>query len=343
LEFVVEDVSRFYVQVVRERMWEERDSASKRAAYATVFRVLDEVTALLAPYAPMLAEELYGVLHGEEGLDTVHMRDWPEPDDGLRDPELETDVEYLRAVEAGGRNARDQAGRGLRWPVQRVVVAAGDEGVAGAVERHRDLLAERLNAREVELVRPDERWGELSYSAEADMSLLGPAFGAEARAVMEALNAVEIDEPSLDELRAAVAEELGREVGIDPEMVEFVTATPEDVAAATVERGGEEFGAVYVDASLNEDVESEGYAREVIRRVQELRNELDLELDQRVRLQYEVDDDRVAELVARHEDLLKSEVRAAELGPVEDGTRREYDLDGVGLTVVVEPLATGAA
>ncbi|PSQ60379.1 isoleucine--tRNA ligase [Halobacteriales archaeon SW_7_71_33] len=348
LEFVVEDVSRFYVQAVRERMWAEEATASKRAAYATTFRVLDEVTSLLAPFTPLLAERLYGVLHGDEALPTVHMRDWPEPDDYRRDRTLESDVRLLRAVEAGGRNARDQAGRGLRWPVRRVVVAAGDDDLAEAVDRHRSLVADRLNAREVELVRPDEQWSELRYSAEADMSLLGPAFGARAPEVMEALNAVEIDEPSLAALRRAVDERLDESVSLEAEMVEFVTRTPDDVAAAAVDLAGEDRGAVYVDASVNEDVESEGYAREVIRRAQEMRADLELDVDQEVRMAYAVDDERVGDLVARHDDLIEREVRAVDLatgaGAVEafddgDGTRRErYEVEGVTVRVAVSPL-----
>jgi len=65
----------------------------------------------------------------------------------------------------------------LRWPVPRVVVAADDQRVVAAVERHTELLEDRLNAREIELVSPEERWEELQYSAEAIMSELGPAFG----------------------------------------------------------------------------------------------------------------------------------------------------------------------
>jgi isoleucyl-tRNA synthetase len=345
LSFVVEDVSRFYVQTVRERMWEEDDSASKRAAYATLYRVLDEVTALLAPYAPMLAEELYGVLVGDAGYETVHMRDWPTPEEDRRDPALEADVEVLRAVEAAGRNARDQAGRGLRWPVRRMVVAAGDEETADAVSRHRDLVAERLNAREVELVRPDEEWGELQYAAKADMSLLGPAVGGRANEVMEALNAAEVERPDLDAIETAVADRTGEPVELDPEMVEFVARTPEGVTAAPFDVDGDERGVVYVDATLTEGIEAEGYAREVIRRVQELRNDLDLDIDASIRLEMTVHDDRVADLVADHEDLIERETRAAETGPVDDdvGAREEFEVHGVSVTVVVAPLLADSA
>ncbi|MFQ3318977.1 MAG: isoleucyl-tRNA synthetase, partial [Natronomonas sp.] len=177
LGFIVEDVSRFYIQVVRERMWEEADSESKQAAYATLYHVLVETTKLLAPYAPFISEEIYGTLTGDAGHDTVHMCDWPTVDEGFHDPQLETDIEVVEAVEEAGSNARQQAERKLRWPVRRVVVAADDEAAAEAVDRHRDLLRDRLNAREIELVEPGAEWEELAYSARADMSVLGPAFG----------------------------------------------------------------------------------------------------------------------------------------------------------------------
>ncbi|MDQ2052985.1 class I tRNA ligase family protein, partial [Natronolimnohabitans sp. A-GB9] len=204
IDFVVEDVSRFYVQAVRERMWEEEDSASKTAAYATIYRVLRETVALLAPYAPFISEEIYGTLTGDAEYDTVHMCDWPTVEEFWVDEQLEDDVAFLRAIEEAGANARQQAGRKLRWPVPRVVVAADDDRVAEAVSRHTDLLADRLNAREIELVSAEDRWEELQYSAEADMSELGPAFGGRAGQVMNALNEARIDEPSLEALEAAV-------------------------------------------------------------------------------------------------------------------------------------------
>ncbi|WIV68313.1 isoleucine--tRNA ligase [Natrialbaceae archaeon AArc-T1-2] len=333
LEFVLEDVSRFYVQAVRERMWEEEDSASKEAAYATIYRVLREVVALLAPFAPFVSEEIYGTLTGEAEHPTVHMCDWPEREEYWTDEQLEDDVALLRAIEEAGANARQQAGRKLRWPVQRIVVAADDDRVVEAISRHEALLADRLNAREIELVEPGERWGELAYSAEADMSELGPAFGDRAGEVMNALNEARIEEPTLDSLEDAVDEEL------EEEMVSFVTETPADVAGAAFGLNGDDRGVVYVDASLTEDVESEGYAREVIRRVQEMRKELDLDVEERIALELEIDDDRVASLVDDREELIREEVRADEVGTVEDGHRKEWAVEGVTIELAIAPRA----
>ena len=333
LEFVVEDVSRYYIQVVRERMWETDDTASKRAAYATLVQVLEEVIALLAPYAPFVTEELYQRLTGGDGLTSVHMLDWPEPDQDHRDPDLEDAIEHVRDVEEAGSRARQEAGRKLRWPVPRVVVDAEDEAVLEAVSAHRDLLADRLNAREIELVEPGTDWAELAYTATADMSELGPAFGDQAHAVMEALNEARIPEPDLDALEAAVADALGEAVSLEPSMVEFEVAPPESVAGADVEGGR-----VYVDASLTRDVESEGYAREIIRRAQEMRKTLDLAMDARVRLEIVVYDERVGKLVAEHEALIAEEVRAAEIGDVEDGHRESWDVEGTQVELAIDPL-----
>jgi isoleucyl-tRNA synthetase len=340
LDFVVEDVSRFYVQVVRERMWEEADSPSKDAAYATLYRVLTETVALLAPYAPFVAEEIYGTLTGEAGHDTVHMCDWPTVDESWHDPDLEEEIEVVRAVEEAGSNARQQAERSLRWPVTRVVVAADDAAAAEAVDAQRALLRDRLNAREIELVDPDADWEELAYAAEADMSLLGPEFGEDAGRVMGALNDASVDEPTIEALETAVADATGIDADLTEEMVEFVTRTPEGVTGTAFDIDGEELGVVYVDTALTEDIESEGYAREVIRRVQEMRKDLDLDIEERIRVDLDIGDDRVADLVREREALIAEEVRADEFGTVEDGHREEWDVDGIEMTIAVEPLAT---
>jgi isoleucyl-tRNA synthetase len=337
LEFVVDDVSRFYVQAIRERVWAEEDSETKLAAYATVYEVLHEVVALLAPFAPFVADEMYGTLTGDSGFDTVHMRDWPTGDETWVDAELETDVEVLRAMEEAGANARQQADRKLRWPVTRVVVAPNDERTYDAVSRHEDLLAERLNARDVELVDPGEQWGELAYSARADMSELGPAFGDRASEVMQALNDARVDAKDLDALREVVDEP-----DLAESMVSFESETPDGVAGSTFAVEGDTRGVVYVDTTLTADIESEGYAREVIRRVQEMRKDLELDVDEQVRLSVDVADDRIADLVDEHRDLVAEETRGTFADDV-DGTTREWDVEGTTVTIAVEPVAEAEA
>jgi isoleucyl-tRNA synthetase len=261
------------------------------------------------------------------------MCDWPEVEETRREPALEDAIETIRAIEEAGSHARQRGERKLRWPVRRVVVAAEDDDVVRAVREHDDLLADRLNAREVVLVVPGERWPELRYSAVADMSLLGPAFGDSAGEVMEAMNEATVESRDLDELTDAVSEAFGEPVELTEEMVEFVEDLPADVEGA-----GFSGGTVYVDTTLTDDIESEGYAREVIRRVQEMRKEIDLDIEEAIRLDVLVFDERVAGLVAEHEDLIAEEVRAADLGEVEDGHAEEWDVEGVRMRLAIESL-----
>jgi isoleucyl-tRNA synthetase len=328
LSFVTDDVSRYYVKAIRERMWEEEDSASKRGAYATLSVVLDETVRLLAPYTPYLAERMYQRLDGS--ATTVHQRAWPDVDESLRDPDLEANVAVLRRVEEAAANARQQAGRKLRWPVPRVVVESDDGPVRAAVEDLSDLLADRVNTRSVAVV---EEFGDLVERAEARMDVVGPEFGAEAQAVMHAVEGATREELSEDGTLAVVVD--GDEYELAEEMVRFVAEPPEGVAAAEFEGG-----AVYVDTSLSEDIEAEGYARDVVRRVQEMRKRLGLDVDERIRTSIDVGDERVAGLVDRHRDLIAEETRTAEyVDPGEvDGLVEEWDVEGVDVTIGIERL-----
>jgi len=333
LDFVTEDVSRFYVKAIRERMWEEADSAEKRGAYATLATVLDETIRLLAPVTPYLAEEMYQLLDGD--ATTVHQLSYPTVDDDWRDPALEADVAVLRAVEEAAANARQQGGRKLRWPVPRVIVETADDEVAASVRSLTDLLADRVNARAIEVV---ESFDELVERAEPEMGVVGPAFGADAQEVMTAVEGLRREELAADDFVVTVG---GEDYELTDKMVSFRAEPPENVASAdfdlTVD-GDRTGGTVYVDTSLTAEIEAEGYARDVVRRIQEMRKRLDLDVDERIRTRVDVDDDRVAGFVDDHRDLIAEETRTAEFDADADGLVEEWEVEGVGVTIGIERL-----
>ncbi len=341
LEFVTEDVSRFYVKATRERMWEDADSPRKRGAYATMATVLNEVTRLVAPFAPYLAERMYQHLDG--GATTVHALSYPEADEELRRPELESDVAVLRAAEEAAANARQQAERKLRWPVTEVVVESPDPDVRAAVERHAALFGDRVNSRTVSVT---DSYGELVDVADPQMAALGPAFGGDAEAVMEAVDGASRQSLTADGDTDQLAVEVDGETHeLTNEMVSFRTEAPEGLSGTRFTVGDAD-GNVYVDTTLTEDVESEGYARDVVRRVQEMRKELDLEVDEEIRLGVEVADDRVAGFVDDHANYVAEETRAAEfsLGTLADADlTEEWDVEGVAVTIGVARVAAQPA
>ena len=333
LDFVTEDVSRFYVKAIRERMWEEADSASKRGAYATLATVLDETIRLLAPVTPYLAEEMYQTLDGE--ATTVHQRSYPTVEDEYHDPALEVDVAVLRAVEEAAANARQQGGRKLRWPVPRVIVESTDDDVAASIRSLTDLLADRVNARSIDVV---DSFDDLIEVAEPEMGVIGPAFGGDAQEVMEAVEGVRREALAADEFVVTVD---GRAYELTDEMVSFRAEPPENVSSAGFDLTLDDdraSGTVYVDTSLTDDIESEGYARDVVRRIQEMRKRLDLDVEERIRTRVDVDDDRVAGFVDDHRDLIAEETRTAAFDADADGLVEEWDVEGVAVTIGIERL-----
>jgi isoleucyl-tRNA synthetase len=322
LEFLTEDVSRFYVQVVRPRMWDAEDSPSKNAAYATLYAVLEEATRMLAPFAPHLAERMYDNL-GD--VTTVHALDFPEPDESLRDETLETRMDVLRETEEAAANARQQAERKLRWPVRRVVVSTDDDAVRDALEALEPLFLDRVNAKSVEVL---DEYDELVEVAEPQMGAIGPEFGKDAEKVMKAVRG----EPR-ENVEDGVDVD-GETVTLDDEMVEYRDETPENVEAA-----GFDGGTVYVDVSLDDEIRAEGYARELVRRVQEMRKELDLDVEQRIRVSFEVEDDEVLELAMREKDYVLEEVRGDGIADeVDADLTQDWNIEGTDVTVGVEVL-----
>ncbi|MFB6091886.1 MAG: isoleucine--tRNA ligase [Haloquadratum sp.] len=328
LEFVTEDVSRFYVKAIRERMWEEEESASKRGAYATLATVLDETIRLLAPFTPYLAERMYQHLDGS--ATTVHALSYPAADEDLRDDDLERRMSVLRDVEEAAANARQQGGRKLRWPVQRVVVETEDDDVADAVESLSELLGDRVNARSIEVV---SAFDELVERARPEMDVIGPAFGADAQKVMEA-----VDGETREAIEGGVEVD-GETYELDEEMVSYEAEPPAHVAAAEFDGG-----TVYVDTSLTEEIEAEGYARDVIRRIQEMRKQLELDVDAEIDTYVDVADDRVADFVDRRRDEIAEETRTREFlagdEVAADSDRalvEEWEVEDVTVTIGIEP------
>jgi isoleucyl-tRNA synthetase len=282
---------------------------------------------MIAPVTPYLAERMYQHLDGT--ADTVHALGYPEVDADRHDPDLEEHMAVLRDVEEAAANARQQGGRKLRWPVSRVVVESDEPAVREAVESLSELLAERVNAREVSVV---ERFDELVERAEPRMSEIGPAFGGDSQTVMEA-----VEGATRDEVEAGVEAD-GETYELDDSMVEYRAEPPEGISGADFDTptGG---GSVYVDTTLTEELESEGYARDVVRRVQEMRKELELDVEEPIRTRLDVADDRVAGFVDDHRGFVAEETRTAEWIDGDDAAFdlvERWEVEGVDVTIGVK-------
>jgi len=332
LDFIVEDTSRYYIKVVRDRMWTDRDTKSKTAAYVTLHQILLESVILLAPFAPFIAEEIYQNLTKSEGNLTVHMCDFPSIDVNLKNEELEEEINIIRSFEETIARARQDAGRKLRWPILNVKINARNENLENILEKYKVLLGERVNSQNITLIKNEERGFEVKYSIVGNMNIIGPIFGKKTGKIIASLNEMSVDLRNTEEVSKILSESMGEEISITDEMVQFEEVFPKNITESTCE-----FGTVYIDIEITEDIESEGYAREIIRRVQEMRKEMRLTVDQEIVVKIDIPDKRILKLIMSRDPLIKKEVRCIRIEEgVGEKNMRDWIVEGIPMKIKVE-------
>lgn len=154
-DFILNDFSRWYIKIIRDRVWTEYKGADKQAAFYTMNKVVETANRLLAPFTPYFAEHVYqNNLKPLKiaKLDSVHMEDWPEVEEKKINPELEAQMSVVREIVESSAAARQEAKLKLRWPVGKVIVASEDKKSAEAVKNLNGLLMKMCNAKSVEYV-----------------------------------------------------------------------------------------------------------------------------------------------------------------------------------------------
>jgi isoleucyl-tRNA synthetase len=269
------------------------------------------------------------------------MSDWPEVEDALVDIELEKQMDTVRNMVEAASNARQKVKRKLRWPVRKIVVAPENEQVAQAVETLMSVLLEQTNSKEIMILGSDETWDELGLESVPQPKAIGPAFKGDAGKVIAAIGSADIVSmrDALEDSGEYELEIAGETVTITSGMVRFNETIPEHIASA--EFSG---GLVYVDAMLTREIESEGYAREVIRRLQDMRKELDLDVEERIKAIVLIKDERILDLVLDWEAHIADEVRtkllviSMDIEP-EGDLVKEWDVEGTGMKMSISKIS----
>jgi isoleucyl-tRNA synthetase len=317
----VDELSNWYVRLNRRRFWD-----ADPAALATLRHCLIELTKLLAPFTPFVADEIHANLTGDG--DSVHLADFPEPDPALEDPELERGVEAaMRAIELG-RAARAQAKVKNRQPLGKAVIVA-TEAERAEIERLAELVRAELNVKLLEFVSEE---GEIvSYAVKPNFKTLGPRFG---KAMPHVAAAVEALEPS----HVAEAIRGERRIGINVEGAEH-PLEPDDMILVMQPLPGYEVEAeagraVALALELDDELIREGLAREVVHAVQNARKWAGLDVSDRIRLT--LGGDRALLDAARaHQDYVAGETLAVAVA-YDGGAGPSAEIDGRKLMVEVE-------
>jgi isoleucyl-tRNA synthetase len=273
-------------------MWLEGESESKVFAYETIYYVMRRLMGLLAPFAPHLSEEIYKNLRCPEDPASVHMLDWFAGDTSLVDTELEAAMEAVRSFDDAVQNARQAGKRKLRWPVAEVILVTGSEQVAAAINRLNPVCMDRANARKVTVVMG--MWDRIRWQAAPVMKALGPGFGKNSPKVKALIEAADgtLLKAEIEAGRTVTLTDASGSYEVSAQHVTFAEKMPENVFSAPMQDA-----TVYVDVALTPELEAEGYAREVIRRIQEMRRQLDLAVEDFIAVEIMIHDARLYTLL----------------------------------------------
>ena len=308
----VERLSNWYVRLSRRRFWD-----GDPAALGTLRHCLLELARMLAPFIPFVTDEIHSNLSPQG--ESVHLADFPAPDPGRRDEQLEFGVEAALCAIELGRAARAAAKVKMRQPLAKaVIVATGGE--REEIERLGDVVRAELNVKELEFV--SEEADLVTYRIKPNYRTLGPRFG---KAMPQVAAAVE----ALDPDHAAAASRGERAVGINVDGHEHQLG-PEDLTLAMEPLEGYEVEAdagraVALSLELDDALRREGLAREIVHAVQNARREAGLEVTDRITLRLD-GDDLLLDAAREHEDYVAGETLAISV---------EYDV-GVGEPIVIE-------
>ncbi|RLA30746.1 MAG: isoleucine--tRNA ligase [Gammaproteobacteria bacterium] len=307
LESFVDQLSNWYVRRNRRRFWKSTDLEDKRSAYLTLYECLLVAHKLMAPFLPFLAENIYQNLVRNNDKDapvSVHMSTWPEADPARDDEQLLYDIGVVQKVVGLARGARSQSGVRTRQPLSRLLVRAPDDAAAKALEDHKDQVLEELNVKSIEFIARDA--GLVSYRIKPNLPRIGKQYG---KLVPQVKKALESADGAA--IAGAVArgdkfeiEVDGAQISLGAEDVLIETSSAEGYAC------GEDGGYLTaLDTTLTEDLIREGFARELIRTVQEARKQAGLEVSDRIILGVS-GTAAVAESLEQYRDYLMAETLA---------------------------------
>ena len=328
--FMIDDVSNWYVRRTRERFWAPEMDRSKQAVYRTLWEVLVTVAKLMAPFAPFLAEDIYqNLVQSPEKKRSVHFELYPEAEETLINPELEQHMGLVIKLVSLGRAARNRVQLKVRQPLAALRIDQKNEELLKPME---ELVKEELNIKSLLYVpAPDEY---VSYTVKPNFPVLGPKYGKLLKGIGQALATSDA---------AALVKSLRAEqkvtLNVDGTPVEL---TAEDLEVRTEEKPGfavemDRDHYVILDTNLTPALVQEGLAREIVSKVQNMRKNAQFELTDRIKIAYFAEN-AVREAIEAFKDYILEETLAVTLEERTEKTAEmeEWEINGYPTGLAVE-------
>lgn len=312
-----DNLSNWYVRRSRRRFWKSGNDSDKSEAYATLYNVLLTLSKLIAPITPYLADEIYRNLAMGTGAkssssESVHLADWPKSDKELIDSALNNEMRIVRLIVNLGLAARSKKNIKVRQPLSKISVALPHSAKSSAIEKYKDIILEELNVKNIEFIK--EISGSIKQVVTVNPRKIGPKFGVDTQKIINACKEGKFTLAKGGELCAA-----GYELEADEFEIGYIGTGEVNVESA-------DGVTVILDSHINKDLLFEGYGREIVRAIQEMRKKAGYNVADRIYVFVESADKEIAGAVTKFADYIKRETLAVEL---QDKGDFEWDLEEI--------------
>ena len=323
-DFVVNNLSNWYVRLNRSRFWD-----GDLAANQTLYQSLKTVALLMAPIAPFYADMLYRDLTGSET--SVHLAAYPKADEAAIDSKLEKRMAIAQQITSMVLSLRRKKNLKVKQPLTAIMIPVLDEAQKQDIEAVADLIMSEVNVKGINYVGGDA--GILVKRIKPDFKKLGPKFGKNMKAAAQALTSLEQSQIAQFEKDGKIALTLnGEEAVVELADVEVIS---EDIPGWLVANDGNI--TVALDITITDDLRKEGIARELVNRIQNVRKSKDFNITDRIVVKI-TPDEHVNDAVAQFKDYIAKQVLAVaiELAPVEGADVIALDMDDYELKITVD-------
>ncbi|GAB2713890.1 isoleucine--tRNA ligase [Hymenobacter frigidus] len=323
-DFVTDQLSNWYVRLSRRRFWKGELTNDKRAAYETLNECLQTVAQLMSPIAPFFAEWLYRNLTGDQGIESVHLTLLVEADETRIDPKLEERMELAQRISSLAHSLRKKSVLKVRQPLLRILVPVLNDTTKEQVGLVEDLICAEINVKHIEFLDDESESGVLVKSVKPNFKRLGQQYGPRLKAVGARIQQMTAAEISQLEKEGSLAVEVdGQPITLAPDDVEIRT---DDLPGWLVATDGPL--TVALDVTLTDALRQEGLARELVNRLQNLRKDSGLEVQDKIRVTLADQQPELAAAVAAFGDYIRAETQALALtfaADVNGGSVLEFD------------------
>ncbi len=330
-DFVIDNLSNWYVRLNRKRFWGGGLTEDKLSAYQTLYTCLKTIAQLMAPVSPFYADRLYRDLMGDD-TKSVHLSMWPAVDEKAIDKALEERMDVAQRVTSMVLSLRRKSNLKVRQPLSAMMIPALDERQRNDLESMRELILNEVNVKEMRIVGNDE--GVLVKRIKPDFKKLGPKLGKQMKAAAAALQAMDQKDIARLEREGSIDITLADGVIAKIEAVD-VEILSEDIPGWLVANDGNL--TVALDVTVTPELRLEGIARDIVNRVQNIRKSRDYEITDRINLVFEPNAE-TDDAVRKFGDYIARQVLAESIS-VESLNSDEgvetIDLDGVEAKVMI--------